>query len=113
MARQAVAIMPASDAYCQTLGVAHYRMGNWLEAVAALDRSKEIAHTPNGQVEFYLAMSHQQLGDKRQARRYYDMAVTWMADDTPNAGNIFALRDEAAQLLGIEKTPAAAKEQPK
>ena len=54
---------------------------------------------------FYMAMAHWQLGDKDQARAWYEKGVDFELKHHPNS-NYTALRRwraEAAELLGIEK----------
>ncbi|HTU89418.1 MAG TPA: protein kinase, partial [Gemmataceae bacterium] len=79
LAQQAVALAPKEGIFWNTLGVAHYRAGNWVESIAALEKSMQLLH---GQFEsfntFFLAMSHWQRNDKEQAHKWYNQAVRWM-----------------------------------
>ena len=61
-----------------TLGVAQYRVGNWLAAVQALERATQLRSNPHGADGFFLGMAHWQLGNKDRAREFYGMAVAWM-----------------------------------
>jgi hypothetical protein len=49
---------------------------------------------------FFLAMAHWQVGDKKQARRWYDKAVLWMEVNRPGDDELRRFRAEA--LLGIQ-----------
>ena len=51
---------------------------------------------------FALATAHWQLGDKEEARRWYDKAVAWMDKHKPNDKDLVRFRDEAAKLIGSE-----------
>jgi tetratricopeptide (TPR) repeat protein len=90
-----------------TLGVAHYRAGNWKEAIASLEQSMRLF---NGRREamntFVLAMTHWQMGNKVEARRWYDKAVTWMNanehSEEPLSVYLRQFRAEAEGLLGIK-----------
>jgi tetratricopeptide (TPR) repeat protein len=98
--------------YCNNLGIAHYRAGNWKDAIAALEKSMVLA---NGQGEsansFLLAMAHWRLGDKEQARKWYGRAVQWMEkNQLPREElrqELLRFRAEATELLGIKNQPTA------
>ncbi len=49
---------------------------------------------------FYLAMSSWQLGEKQQARSYYDQGLDWMNEYSPKSPLLIPLREEASRLLG-------------
>jgi tetratricopeptide (TPR) repeat protein len=66
-----------------TLGVAHYRAGEWKEAVAALQKSMELRKGGDSTDWFFLAMAHWKLGDKDKARESYNQAVQWMDTNQP------------------------------
>ena len=57
---------------------------------------------PDGNEWFPLAMSLWHLGEKTEARRFYDRSVTWMEERRPNDPELVRLRQEAAELLGIQ-----------
>jgi tetratricopeptide (TPR) repeat protein len=110
LARRAVELAPGSGRIWNTLGVAHYRAGEWQAAVAALEKSRELLA---GQAEsyntFFLAMACWRLGDQERARRWYGEAVRWMEKHQPHDEELRRFRGEAAALLGLEKssTPVA------
>jgi serine/threonine-protein kinase len=100
LARKAVQLNPHSPASWDTLSVAAYRTGNWQESLHARQQLLELK-TSTARDNFYLAMSHYQLGHQPEARRAYDEAMTAMAkEQTPNA-ELSQLREEAEQLLKI------------
>ena len=84
-----------------TLGVAHYRAGDWKAAIEALTKSMELRKGGDSTDWFFLAMAHWQLGDKPQARSWYDKAVQWMEKNQPKDEELIRFRAEAAALLGV------------
>ncbi len=52
---------------------------------------------------YFLAMAQWRLGQKEQARKWYDQAVRWMEKNKPQDKELRRFRDEAAELLVIEK----------
>ena len=99
---RAIERSPKVGAYWNTLGVVRYRAGDWKAAIEALTKSMDLLP---GQQEsfntFFLAMAHWQLGDKSQARSWYDKAVSWMEKNQPKNAELIRFRDEAAALLGV------------
>jgi tetratricopeptide (TPR) repeat protein len=106
LARKAVALAPKEGTYWNTLGVAHYRAGDWKPAVAALKKSMKLCKGGDSLDWFFLAMAHWQLGEKDQARQWYDRAVQWMDKNRPKEEQLRRFCAEAAELLGtkVEKT---------
>jgi serine/threonine protein kinase/tetratricopeptide (TPR) repeat protein len=112
LARKAVELTPASGLCWKTLGLAHYRVGNWKEAIAAQEKANELRQGGGPAEWFILAMAHWQLGSKDEARTWYDRSVGWMekhpdgtpqrgVEDRPEAGSLRRFRSEAAALMGI------------
>jgi tetratricopeptide (TPR) repeat protein len=101
LAKEAVELAPTQGAYWNTLGVAHYRAGDWKAAVAALEESMKLRNGGDGFDWFFLAMGRWQLGDKDEARKWYDRAVAWMDKNQPKDEELRRFRAEAADLLGI------------
>ena len=79
LAKKAVELAPNASDIWNTLGVALYRAGDWEAAIEALEKSERLTPdkylTSNG---FFLAMAHWQLGQKDEARAWYDRAVAWI-----------------------------------
>jgi tetratricopeptide (TPR) repeat protein len=76
LAQKAVALLPElSIHHLNTLGVVHYRLGEYRQAAEVLERSLR----ENGAAPFYdlifLAMSYARLGDAAKASEYYDRAA--------------------------------------
>jgi superkiller protein 3 len=101
LARKAVELAPMNPDYANTLGVAHYRAGDWKAAIAALEKSTELRKGGNGFDWFFLAMAHWQLGNEDQARKWYDQAVAWMDKNQPNNRELDRFRTEAEELLKV------------
>jgi tetratricopeptide (TPR) repeat protein len=120
LARGATALAPAQGTYWNTLGVAHYRAGNWDEAIQALRKSDQVmrgrdrAH--NG---FFLSMAYARRGDRALARRWQENAIGWMEKHEPDNPELRRFRDEAAACLGealrqeLEKLTRAVEHRPK
>jgi serine/threonine protein kinase len=111
LAKQAVELEPRAGYIWNTLGVAHYRAGDWSAAVTALEKSLELdAGIPEWWAQrasystFFLAMAHMRLGKPEAARQWYDRAVRWMDNYQPKDDELRRFRTEAAALLGIEET---------
>ncbi len=102
LARGAVELEPEKGTYWNTLGVAYYRAGDWNAAIAALQRSMELRKGGDSCDWFFLAMAHEKLGDKEQARKWLDRAMQWMEKNKVEDQELMAFRAEAAQLLGVE-----------
>jgi tetratricopeptide (TPR) repeat protein len=107
LAKKAHGHLPNDGYIWNTLGVAHYRMGNWKDAIAALEKSMQLRKSGDSYDWFFLALAHWQLGDKEQAHKWYAQAVKGM-DRPRNEGDRQEFRrfhEEAAQLLGIQEQP--------
>ncbi len=99
-ARKATEIEPKAAHIWNTLGVAHYRARDYRAAVAALKKSDELGHGREfGFNAFFLALCHWQLGERDEARRWFDDAVRWMTDKRPNDEDLRRFRAEAEALV--------------
>jgi tetratricopeptide (TPR) repeat protein len=107
LAKEAVLLAPKGGDCWMTLGVAHYRAGDWKAAVAALNRATELRSGGDSTEWFFLAMAHWQLGDKQQARSWYDRATQRMDEKQPRDQKLHRWRAEAAALLGVTDKPMA------
>jgi len=82
-----------------TLGVALYRVGQYKEAVDALEKSLEL-QGENSFDLFFLAMAAWQLGNHDTAHELYAKAATWMDQNSPRNAELEWLRLEAHEVLG-------------
>jgi serine/threonine protein kinase/WD40 repeat protein len=107
LAEKAVRLDPRSAMYRNTLGVVYYRAGRFREAVETLRPNLEIQEDGGLAFDLYfLAMSHQRLGETARARDYYDWAIRWVRTQNGlSAGHLEELkmfRAEAEELLAIK-----------
>jgi tetratricopeptide (TPR) repeat protein len=103
LAQKAVARAPEMGEYWNTLGVAHYRAGDFQAALIALARSIELRSGGDGADHFFLAMAYERLGDRKQARIWYDRAAQEMSKRSPPAEADLRYRAEAKAILGIKE----------
>ena len=103
LARKAITLEPTQGNYWNTLGAAHYRLGNWDSAVTSLKKSMELRRGGDGFDWVFLAMARWQQGEKEEARNCYDQAIRWMEKNRPNHEELRGLRLEAAALLQIDQ----------
>jgi tetratricopeptide (TPR) repeat protein len=102
LAKNAVGAAPSETRYWRTLGVAQHFAGNDKAAVEAL--TKSLAMRENGEAFDYfpLAAAHWQLGDRDDARKWYEKGVLWMARNKhPNVVELAVLRADVEARLGI------------
>jgi serine/threonine protein kinase len=105
LARKAVEKAPRAEEW-NTLGVALYRTGDWKGSISALEKSEALAPDKNLAFNgFFLAMAAWQLGQKDEARTWYDRAVAWMEKNQPHNDELIRFRAEAAALLCVTELP--------
>jgi Flp pilus assembly protein TadD len=110
-AQRAVDLDPDEGNYRNTLGAAHYRAGQWNDAIEALTKAMTLLDARWESFNtFFLAMAHWQLGHQEEARQWYDRAVQWMKKHKPNDEELRRFRTEAAALLGIGDSARSGKE---
>ena len=105
VAKRAVEQSPQAGGYQNTLGVAHYRVGDWKSAVEALEKSMQLGAGGDPFDWLFLAMAHWRKGDKDRARQWYDKAVQWMERNKSQDEEMRRFRAEAAALLGVTDHP--------
>ena len=103
LAAKAAELSPKEGNFWNTLGAARYSAGDWKEAVAALEKSTALRNGGDSSDWYFLAMARWQLGDKEDARRWYDKAVRWQEKNQPGNEELTRFRGEAEDLLKIEK----------
>jgi serine/threonine-protein kinase len=100
LAQKAVNAERKSGEYRNTLGVAHYRNGDHKAAVAELETAMSLRAGGGDSYDwFFLAMAHWQLGDRDQARMWFDRAVEWMDRNRPHDDQLRRFRAEAQAML--------------
>ncbi|MCE9527109.1 MAG: protein kinase [Planctomycetales bacterium] len=102
LARKAVELAPDSSEGWNVLGVAHYRVGNWKDAVAGLEKAMALSKGGNSFNWFFLAMAYWQLGDQGESRGWHEKAVAWMNKHRPKDEELRHIQSESAELLKTE-----------
>ena len=109
---EACRLEPENGHCLNTLGVAHYRVGNYEKALEVLSRSDKInTLKDNGSRPTdlaFLAMAHQQLGHAKEAEAKLQLLRERMKDPrfAQDAGAPGFLR-EAEELLAKPKAPGS------
>ena len=99
-ARQNFELEPNSEAVRRLLGIALYRNGEYAEAIEH-QQAAMAAYAGEATDPFYLAMQHWKLGQRREARDYYDRAVAWMETTGSKSPELERLKKEASELMGL------------
>ncbi|MCI0684005.1 MAG: serine/threonine-protein kinase [Gemmataceae bacterium] len=105
MGKESVVLDPADKGFWITLGLAHYRAGDWKAACAALEKAEQVP-IRSAQVFheiktlFPLAMTYWQLGDKTKAGARYRRAAELMEQHQRTEAPLRLLQAEASSLLG-------------
>ncbi|MCI0642313.1 MAG: protein kinase [Gemmataceae bacterium] len=106
LAKKAVRLAPKIPMYGNTLALAYYRNGLYPEAAEILRPNLDRLDDPRLVLDLYLmAMCHHRLGDKKQARAFFD----WAGDHFEKQNDLSAkhldeldmFRAEASKLMGI------------
>ena len=103
LAQKAMELQPGDGTFQITLGVARYRTGDARGAIQALSKARDLGPGAQARTFFFLAMAYWQMGDKTQARTWYDKGVAVMAKNGPENEEWKRFRAEAAQLLGLRE----------
>jgi tetratricopeptide (TPR) repeat protein len=111
-ARRARELAPERAGAWSVLGYAYYRTGHWDEAVAALEKVAQLNGYAGCDDGFFLAMAHWQQGKQGQARKEYEAAARWLAENAPQDADLRRFRAEAAALLGVKEAPPHQPKQP-
>jgi serine/threonine protein kinase/tetratricopeptide (TPR) repeat protein len=103
LAEEAVTHGALNANYWNTLGVARYRSGDFEGAIAALEKFRELRTSDAEWTNpFFLAMAHWQLGNKDEAREWYDKGAEWMDEKNAKSEAMLRFRAEAAELLRVK-----------
>jgi uncharacterized protein HemY len=108
-AQKAVELVPTTWTFLNTLGVVHYRLGQYAEARKPLERSLDDSKGEAGAFSlFFLATCHHHLGDPAKARDCYDQAVRWVEERSGKlpanwVKELQGFRSEAEEVLELKK----------
>jgi tetratricopeptide (TPR) repeat protein len=83
-----------------TLGMAHYRAGQWSDAVKALEQAAAAGPQTEANGDFFLAMAYWQLGQTQKAHEAYDRAIEWTESHSQQS-TYATLRNEVESVLGL------------
>lgn len=105
LATRATELSPLGERFWNTLGVAHFRNGNWTAAIRALKKS--IAQQPLHKNcifnSLFLAMSYWRLGDRDEANRWYERAMECLRSTPLPDHGVWRILAEAEDVMGIRK----------
>ncbi len=104
-ARLADEIEPKISVFLITLGVSHYRAGNYEAAIAALEKSRLFPARGATPTSMFIAMAHWQRGDKSAAREYLATAEKDLQANSLAAKKLARFRTEAIALIGAPTGP--------
>jgi eukaryotic-like serine/threonine-protein kinase len=106
LARKAIELAPSAAGSWQALGWALYCTGAWKDSIEAFHKSMDLSQGPKGGYSgqwFGLGAAHGQLGNKEEARTWYDKAVQWMEKNDPRNEELRRFRAEAVQAPGLNE----------
>jgi serine/threonine protein kinase/Flp pilus assembly protein TadD len=98
LALKVVQQVPENGDFWNTLGVAQYRQGQWMEAVVSLEKANRIHQERDEGTWWFLAMAHWHLRQKEAARTCYDRADELAKGYEYPRAEEGRFRAEAAQL---------------
>lgn len=98
LAKKAVKLKYANHIW-NTLGVAHYRDGQYQEAITVLEKSMSLRKFGKAEDCFFLAMAHHQLGNHGEAQKYFQQAIQWQEKQPANEEELLRFRAEAETTL--------------
>jgi WD40 repeat protein len=103
LAKRATEAAPNEINVWTTLGVAHYRAGNWQAAIDGLDHSRMLDREDkyNYSNWIFLAMAHWQAGDNDTALQWWGQVRDWLKNHRTESDDLGRFRAEAANLLGV------------
>jgi tetratricopeptide (TPR) repeat protein len=99
LAQTAVEASPQTGVYWNTLGVAHYRCGEYQASLADVEKAMRLRQGGDSFDWFFVAMLHGHLGASAEAHKWFDRAVAWMDKHQPHNAELRRFRAEAEELL--------------
>jgi serine/threonine protein kinase/tetratricopeptide (TPR) repeat protein len=103
LAHRAAQWEPTQGALWNTLGVAHYRLGDAPSARAAFQKSMDLNSGGDPADWFYLAALEHRAGNQEEARRWFDRGVAWMAKarggDAERDAELESIRRKVSAIL--------------
>lgn len=103
LAKAAIEASPYEPEFWKTLGVAHYRCGEYAAAQSAMETFVEKSEEPSTIAWLFLAMSHWQQSNHDEARMWLNKVSTLIANEPIDAGDpSFEFLVEAKELIAAE-----------
>lgn len=96
---------PGVSDYHNALGLVQYRQGKFSEALASLDKSRQLGSANFGYDAIFQAMCFQHLDQHDRAVALYLEATAWAVQHAPKDRELSAFCREAAELLGLAGSP--------
>jgi uncharacterized protein HemY len=103
-AKQSLARAPDERSYWSTLGLAHYRAGDYSSAHAALQKSITLSNGGDARDWLVLAMIAWKKGQPKESRSWYDQSARWLQTHGPT-DELHHLRKEASEMMNIRWPP--------
>ena len=92
---------PKEVEYHTLLGLAHYRAGDWVAALKALDAAMQLRPGDVACGGFFTAMAKWQLGRTHEASEWYAKSIEWVINNDPFDEDLHDDAAEASELLGV------------
>lgn len=108
-AETSVRLDPNSGQVWNTLGEVYYRANRWNDAIAALLKGLPLRKGGSGDDFFFLAMAYERVGNKAEARKWYQRGTEWMQTHALNDMVLPRYRAEAASVLGTRDAQGSTK----
>jgi tetratricopeptide (TPR) repeat protein len=101
LAKRAAKDVPDRAATWFTLALAHYRNGDWPAASDAVAKSIQLGRGDDLEAPSWLlhSMLRAQQGREDEARKLYEMADAWIAENKPNDRDLLSLATEAESTV--------------
>jgi tetratricopeptide (TPR) repeat protein len=99
-AEKTVQLEPSSEIVWNTLGEIYYWADRWTDAISALEKGLPLRNGGDSEDFFFLAMSHERVGHKAEARKWFQKGIDWMDKHAPKNALLLQYRAEAASVLG-------------
>jgi serine/threonine-protein kinase len=99
-ARKAVEVTPKNGDFVNTLALALYRVGHWVESISACEQSMALRKGGDASDRFFLAMACATKGEHDRALAWFDKAVAWTKERADKNKDLLLFWAEAAKLVG-------------
>jgi serine/threonine protein kinase len=100
LAMHALSLVPQQREFWITVGLAHYRVGEWPQARAALEKAMALGAGGGAHEWLLLALIAWRQGERAEARAWYDKAAAWL-ETHPMTDTLYHFRKEAVDVMGV------------